>query len=148
MPAEGTIGRILVWPAVGQLPADAEACRQRHVDHWSRCALCRRSPARAGLRRGLRLRHARLATIGRSEERRVGKECRSRWAAYHEKKKEEIQLMGDKLSDKHAVAYDYVPFVLHIDNAVVHFTEGRETAAHVRIPSIINASVAACVHGW
>src|SRR5438445_10674590 len=25
---------------------------------------------------------------GRSEERRVGKECRSRWAPYHEKKKE------------------------------------------------------------
>ena len=25
--------------------------------------------------------------IIRSEERRVGKECRSRWAAYHEKKK-------------------------------------------------------------
>src|SRR5437016_13011124 len=25
---------------------------------------------------------------GRSEERRVGKECRSRWSAYHEKKKE------------------------------------------------------------
>src|SRR5687768_17707580 len=24
---------------------------------------------------------------GRSEERRVGKECRSRWSAYHEKKK-------------------------------------------------------------
>src|SRR6266498_5687794 len=27
------------------------------------------------------------ATAGRSEERRVGKECRSRWAPYHEKKK-------------------------------------------------------------
>src|SRR5690348_5950730 len=27
------------------------------------------------------------AQIGRSEERRVGKECRSRWAADHEKKK-------------------------------------------------------------
>src|SRR5439155_6656373 len=25
---------------------------------------------------------------GRSEERRVGKECRSRWSSYHEKKKE------------------------------------------------------------
>src|SRR5437016_9764446 len=25
---------------------------------------------------------------GRSEERRVGKECRSRWSAYHEKKKQ------------------------------------------------------------
>src|SRR5690554_8144924 len=27
--------------------------------------------------------------IARSEERRVGKECRSRWSPYHEKKKEE-----------------------------------------------------------
>ena len=26
---------------------------------------------------------ARLATPGRSEERRVGKECRSRWSPYH-----------------------------------------------------------------
>ena len=24
-----------------------------------------------------------LATLGRSEERRVGKECRSRWSPYH-----------------------------------------------------------------
>src|SRR5438034_9231089 len=31
----------------------------------------------------------------RSEERRVGKECRSRWSAYHEKKKrEEEESMG------------------------------------------------------
>src|SRR5215471_19897917 len=28
-----------------------------------------------------------LAGRGRSEERRVGKECRSRWSPYHEKKK-------------------------------------------------------------
>src|SRR5690554_8172072 len=28
--------------------------------------------------------------VGRSEERRVGKECRSRWALYHEKKKENV----------------------------------------------------------
>src|SRR5438445_10294117 len=32
---------------------------------------------------------AALAPYYRSEERRVGKECRSRWAQYHEKKKEE-----------------------------------------------------------
>src|SRR5690348_17685607 len=30
---------------------------------------------------------AAAAASGRSEERRVGKECRSRWARYHEKKK-------------------------------------------------------------
>src|SRR5690554_2932731 len=28
------------------------------------------------------------SNAGRSEERRVGKECRSRWSPYHEKKKE------------------------------------------------------------
>src|SRR3989442_15766115 len=31
---------------------------------------------------GLGIRHLRLV-IGRSEERRVGKECRSRWSPYH-----------------------------------------------------------------
>src|SRR5437762_4389291 len=30
----------------------------------------------------------------RSEERRVGKECRSRWSPYHEKKKEERKAAG------------------------------------------------------
>src|SRR5438552_11328109 len=31
----------------------------------------------------------------RSEERRVGKECRSRWAAYHLKKKKRYKKRGD-----------------------------------------------------
>src|SRR6476619_7525673 len=31
----------------------------------------------------------------RSEERRVGKECRSRWSPYHQKKKKYDQLAGD-----------------------------------------------------
>src|SRR5699024_11486182 len=31
----------------------------------------------------------------RSEERRVGKECRSRWARYHEKKKKEDKVIGE-----------------------------------------------------
>src|SRR5690554_8151402 len=30
--------------------------------------------------------------LRRSEERRVGKECRSRWSADHEKKKEEVRI--------------------------------------------------------
>ena len=30
-----------------------------------------------------------LAARGRSEERRVGNECRSRWSPYHEKKKKQ-----------------------------------------------------------
>src|SRR5204862_1631429 len=40
-------------------------------------------------RRGRRRQHHRLAPelFRRSEERRVGKECRSRWSRYHEKKK-------------------------------------------------------------
>src|SRR5688572_31965164 len=32
-------------------------------------------------------RHKQRAVAHRSEERRVGKECRSRWSPYHEKKK-------------------------------------------------------------
>src|SRR5688572_32807789 len=32
---------------------------------------------------------ARSTTASRSEERRVGKECRSRWSPYHEKKKKQ-----------------------------------------------------------
>src|SRR5687768_18427634 len=31
--------------------------------------------------------HRGRCPLGRSEERRVGKECRSRWSLYHEKKK-------------------------------------------------------------
>src|SRR5207302_8646456 len=31
--------------------------------------------------------HGRDSLVDRSEERRVGKECRSRWSPYHEKKK-------------------------------------------------------------
>src|SRR5690625_7345806 len=32
----------------------------------------------------------------RSEERRVGKECRSRWATYHKKKKKQNKQKGNK----------------------------------------------------
>src|SRR5437899_10437109 len=35
-----------------------------------------------------------LGTISRSEERRVGKECRSRWAPDHEKKKKITNTQG------------------------------------------------------
>src|SRR5437763_15835299 len=38
----------------------------------------------------------------RSEERRVGKECRSRWWAYHEKKKEEETTNGKDTKAKNA----------------------------------------------
>src|SRR5687768_18576224 len=33
------------------------------------------------------------APARRSEERRVGKECRSRWSPYHEKRKNEVRIM-------------------------------------------------------
>src|SRR5689334_23825578 len=38
--------------------------------------------------RGLATLARRMGVDRRSEERRVGKECRARWAAYHEKRKE------------------------------------------------------------
>src|SRR2546429_3128390 len=34
------------------------------------------------------------AIFGRSEERRVGKECRSRWAPYHLKKKKKVRIVN------------------------------------------------------
>src|SRR6266849_984750 len=40
-------------------------------------------------------RRRRTAASGRSEERRVGKECRSRWTPYHEKKKKLTRRMGN-----------------------------------------------------
>src|SRR5438046_10473286 len=41
----------------------------------------------AGVPRGEAARTVGAAVLQRSEERRVGKECRSRWWSYHEKKK-------------------------------------------------------------
>src|SRR5688572_31802347 len=49
---------------------------------------CReRVPVRRDERPHLRRGQARMTLNARSEERRVGKECRSRWSPYHEKKK-------------------------------------------------------------
>src|SRR5436189_5951269 len=39
-------------------------------------------------RRVIRTNHKKASKIWRSEERRVGKECRSRWSPYHKKKKD------------------------------------------------------------
>src|SRR6267143_4405346 len=41
-----------------------------------------------------------LGRDGRSEERRVGKECRSRWSPYHYKKKRSIYLGGRRVIKK------------------------------------------------
>src|SRR5438034_11767456 len=43
-------------------------------------------------RSGRALRKLRSSVVVRSEERRVGKECRSGWSAYHEKKKYDEKL--------------------------------------------------------
>src|SRR5438093_2970148 len=72
--------------------------------------VCRGRPARGVLDRGtprarghvcLYGRAGRRASVGkegqmttRSEERRVGKECRSRWSTYHEKKKRRRRWKG------------------------------------------------------
>src|SRR5438034_11407515 len=42
-----------------------------------------------------------LLTLRRSEERRVGKECRSRWAPYHLKKKRRVYVA--QLADHNAI---------------------------------------------
>src|SRR5256885_8720056 len=58
--------------------------RPRIVWPSRRRALRRRSGERHELRSGLRQRlHRRSRVVARSEERRVGKECRSRWSPYH-----------------------------------------------------------------
>src|SRR5437588_1125718 len=52
--------------------------RERLRTEWSACVLGK----------GELFAAVRLASTGRSEERRVGKECRSGWATYYSKKKE------------------------------------------------------------
>src|SRR2546430_9570263 len=58
--------------------------RRESLGQPSGCPLCQRSGL--GLERRLSLssvRHPHRAPYRRSEERRVGKECRSRWSPYH-----------------------------------------------------------------
>src|SRR5438094_1507309 len=75
-----------------------DGIRDRTVTGVQTCALPILSPAlvlfhreaselSANLRAG---RPVEPFLLERSEERRVGKECRSRWSPYHEKKKKEI----------------------------------------------------------
>src|SRR5207249_11212500 len=59
----------------------------------------------------------------RSEERRVGKECRSRWAAYDERKK--YVSVTEKLMDELAQCYNVLP-QLDINNTIDHRPEGHE----------------------
>src|SRR5438552_18914367 len=63
------------------------------------CALpiCRSRGGRAPPRRAIGGPELPGRRDGRSEERRVGKECRSRWSPYHEKKKTEEHLSAERL---------------------------------------------------
>src|SRR6266702_5332273 len=74
--------------------------RRRHT-RWPRdwsSDVCSSDLGGTGLERDalrrLLLHDARPAVSLRSEERRVGKECRSRWSPYHEKKKNSQRLRG------------------------------------------------------
>src|SRR5205807_10588260 len=61
-----------------------------------------------------------LPTVNRSEERRVGKECRSRWSADHEKKKR-------KESEIHRLCLSTVyseSAILYIHTAMEHRISG------------------------
>src|SRR5256885_2864539 len=67
-------------PAVGVVAFDF------NKDGWMDLAFTHASPPGISLWRnvdGKNLERVALADFGRSEERRVGKECRSRWSPYH-----------------------------------------------------------------
>src|SRR6266576_43878 len=67
-----------------------DGIRALYVTGVQTCALPISAPIAATSRPARRTRPWRTPPGGRrSEERRVGKECRSRWSPYHEKKKSE-----------------------------------------------------------
>src|SRR5437867_13417678 len=73
-------------PLGAPVPACGERARRQRGWHW------------------LRGRRKRLRCRKRSEERRVGKECRCRWWAEHEKKKKNKKERGGGVeSEKHGV---------------------------------------------
>src|SRR5437867_12993558 len=53
----------------------------------------------------------------RSEERRVGKECRSRWSPYHQKKKKKVRGRRTRMK-KRVLELDIVHRVRHADRDV------------------------------
>src|SRR5439155_13406300 len=75
-----------------------DGIRDGHVTGVQTCALPISPRSALGSRAGAPpprgIRRARRRAVkdkdNRSEERRVGKECRSRWSRYHEKKKTEV----------------------------------------------------------
>src|SRR5260221_4756793 len=72
------IGGSSVAPRAGRPPVCAEA-RQRTAPSCSKPSPSRTRRSRGGISRRRRV----LPSSARSEERRVGKECRSRWSPYH-----------------------------------------------------------------
>src|SRR5712664_4276074 len=74
------------------------------------CALpicLRAGPRDARRRRLVRRREERRAPM-RSEERRVGKECRSRWSPYHLKKKKKNNMNEHHYTNKKVIKADNV----------------------------------------
>src|SRR2546421_6136920 len=64
------------------LQSESQSCHNRsEASHSSVQPLSRRLCSRRG--RAIAHRTGGLLWLGRSEERRVGKECRSRWSPYH-----------------------------------------------------------------
>src|SRR5438046_8922755 len=82
------------WSVTGvQTCALPISCDRERSD---RRATARARPAPAS---GARRRECPPCGSSRSEERRVGKECRSRWAAYHEKKKRKKKQENKMVTD-------------------------------------------------
>src|SRR5687767_15405539 len=73
-----------------QLRTTADARRGRH-HHAGGHDEPQHDRAEPGRQRARLVHLATAARVPRSEERRVGKECRSRWSPYHKKKKEEVK---------------------------------------------------------
>src|SRR6266496_5172801 len=77
-----------------------DGIRDLYVTGVQTCALPISRESRAALAGGRTLvpLHLELPAGGRSEERRVGKECRSRWSPYHstKKKKNKFNTMNKK----------------------------------------------------
>src|SRR5205085_8011015 len=69
--------------------------RRRWLRKWQHNPCRDRSPTLFYVRRASILDQVRpLRKKGRSEERRVGKECRSQWWRYHKKKKDTTRMTG------------------------------------------------------
>src|SRR6266481_8430175 len=71
------------------------------------------SGRRRSRRRADRRRSRGASRKGRSEERRVGKECRSRWSPYHYKKNKKRQVIDEDLgksgaSAEHGSGFQYL----------------------------------------